>query len=101
MIVQVTEFHLPNGRQTTLEIRVPTFYQRQYQAIIQSGCRLTRETLRTGEVSQTVEGTEFDYDIIVTPNEVAPVYDALIKLISRFSKTKYAEEVATYACNEE
>ena len=87
MKVKVMQFQLPDGRQKELEIEIDDKCEAKYQDILSSGSRLTVEALTTGEVSQTIECSEFDYDITLTPgSDFEQNKTALEEMILRFDK---------------
>ena len=87
MKVNVTQFMRPNGRQVLRELEISDGCISQYKAIGECKARLTAEQLMSGEVSQTIECENFDYDIILTPgSDFDENKCALEKLILRFDK---------------
>lgn len=68
MIVQITQFIRPNGKQMTHTAIVHDELKANYEAMQACGCRLAAEVLRTGEVSCTIEHTDGDVAIKVVKN---------------------------------
>ena len=86
MNVEVTQFILPNGRKEVGQMDASNDCKDKYEQLIRSGCRLTAEILRTGEVSLCIEfmdtaGYEgFDYDCKISNNgpEITSVLSNMI-----------------------
>ena len=86
MIVEVTQYYRPNGRQVVHELEVSETCEGQYQSILECNARLTAEQLMTGTVSQAIECEDFDYDIILTKgSDFAENARAMEELILRFN----------------
>ena len=88
MIVSVTQFLLPDGRQRLVSAEVPDDLRPQVEAIQQSGCRLTAEVLTTDEVSQCIEHPDIgDFDHVLSPT--GPEATKKLRLmVARFDKAK-------------
>ena len=94
MIAEVIEFVLPNGSQVPHTIELNDKCQSSYDAILACGARLTCEALMTGVVSQTVECSEFDFDIILTNgHDLDENKQALEKMIMRFDKDECLKKI--------
>lgn len=92
MKVQVTQFMRPNGRQVLHELEIDDNCKEKYEEIVECGARLTGEQLRTGEVSQTIETVDGDFEIILTKgSDLAENKKALEKIILRFDKVAFEE----------
>ena len=97
MIIDVTEFQLPNGRQVHRKLEVDDECEGKYKELVGCGCRLTAEALRTGEVSQCIEGSDFDFDIILTSgDDLEENKKKLEEMIMRFDKKSYLEMEKQY-----
>ncbi len=93
MIVEVTQFMRPNGRQVQHELEISDECKGKYQEIRDLGLRLTGEQLRTGEVSQTIEAEDFDFDICITPgSDLQENKEKLQEMILRFDKAEYLKQ---------
>ena len=94
MIVEVTEFVLPHGRQVVHNIEISDKCQSSYDAILSCNAKLTCEALRTCEVSQTIDCGEFDFDIILTSGrDLDENEQALEKMIMRFDKDECLRQI--------
>ena len=90
MLVKVTQYYRPDGRQATHELNINDNCKEKYQEIIESCARLTCEQLMTGVVSQTIETPDGDYDIILTDGiNFDKNKTALETMIMRFDKTEF------------
>ena len=90
MIVAFPQFMRPDGRQVQHELEISDECKEKYQEIVDCGLRLTGEQLRTLEVSQTIEGPDFDFDMCLTNGKkLDETKKALEKMILRFDKTSY------------
>ena len=97
MIVQITEFQLPNGKQVQQETTLKDECQENYNLLIKLGLRLTAEILITGVVSQTIESPNFDFDMELTSgNDLTENKHALEKMILRFTENAYLEMKKDY-----
>ncbi len=91
MLVDVTQYYRPDGRQVTHQLEVSDNCQTKYDELTKLG-RLTAEQLMNGSVSQTIECDDFDYDIIITGGaDMEKNKEACEKLILRFDKDKCLE----------
>jgi hypothetical protein len=91
MIVEVTQYYRPDGRQRTHELEISDDCAEKYKQIRAVGCRLTAEQLMSLEVSQTIEHKEGDYDLILTKgNDFDENKKALETMIRRFDDKKFA-----------
>ena len=97
MIVEVIEFRLPNGRQIPHELEIDDKCKEKYEEIINMKCRLTSEVLQTGEVSQAIEHSEFDFDIALTSGkDFDENKKALENLILRFNKDEFQRQLSAF-----
>jgi len=86
MEVEITQFMRPNGKQVSGKIEISDDCQEQYDAIIAAGGRLTCEQLMSGVVSQTIEFTDGDVDMILTnPSKESKYREDLEKMIRRYT----------------
>ena len=86
MKVDQTQFIRPNGRQILTRITVDDKCQTKYADILDCGARLTIELLMNDTVSQTIECSEFDFDIVLTKSDSDSVKSDLEQMIMRFDK---------------
>ncbi len=94
MIVWVTQFLLPDGKQRQCQVHISDDLQSQCNLLARCKCRLTAEMLTTGEVSQCIEHEEGDYAIeICTKSEVVVVLE---KMIRAFDKTNFGQWLADF-----
>jgi len=92
MIVQVTQFMRPNGRQVQHELKVDDKCKEKYQEIVGCDARLTGEQLMSGVVSQTIETVNGDFDLVLTNgSDLAENKRALEKMVLDFDKDKFEE----------
>lgn len=90
MIVQVTQFMRPNGRQVQRELEVSDNCKEKYQEIIECGARLTGEQLMSGAVSQTIETSDGDFNLVLTKGtDLAENKKALEIMILDFDKIAF------------
>lgn len=69
MPIPFTQFLMPDGRRTHVEIDRPPEIEAKAHSLIQCGCRFEIEMLRTGQISMTVErGEDETLAIEVCPN---------------------------------
>lgn len=89
-LVDITQFHLPDGRQTHEIVGLEDEYKDKYDLIQSLGLRFTIEVLGTSEASICLEDPEFgDFFIeIITINQsVLPVLE---KMLTKFNKEDYS-----------
>lgn len=81
MKIELTRFELPFGKKSTVEYEIYDSFYEKYKAIIDNGCRLTIEKLRTGQVSICIEHDYGDFDIQLCRDgdEVATIQTLLQK----------------------
>lgn len=99
MIVEITQFIAPRGRQELRKCEVPDDCAVGYESLKRHGCRLTAEVLMTGHVSQTVEHEDGDFLIEITSNG-PEVQQALIKMLREFDGAKFEEWLKAAQGNE-
>ena len=85
MKVKIMQFIPPNGRQLQLQIQIDDKCADKYADILACSARLTIELLMTDEISQTIECSDFDFDITIT-KPLEPNKAALEEMIMRFNK---------------
>jgi hypothetical protein len=69
VIVPVTRFCLPDGRQVPDETTISDDCKAKYEEMRAAGCRLTAEILSNGNVTCCIEHREYgDFDISLTEN---------------------------------
>ena len=83
MIVEVTQFHRPNGRQTQERTELPNDCAVGYEAMRRKECRLTAEVLSSGLVSVCIEHEEGDFDIHIVENG-PKVQTAIADMLRKF-----------------
>ncbi|GAF97702.1 unnamed protein product, partial [marine sediment metagenome] len=84
------EFLRPNGRQVQHELDVDDNCKEKYQEIVECGARLTGEQLMSGMVSQTIETSDGDFDLVLTNGrDLAENIRALEKMILGFNKIAF------------
>jgi predicted ester cyclase len=89
MIVEVTQYMRPVGRQVLHELEIDNKCADKYKEILSCGCRLACEQLQTLEASQTIEHRQlgFDFDMVLTKgNDFDDTKLALEAMILRFDK---------------
>uniref|UniRef100_A0A6M3KGV8 Uncharacterized protein n=1 Tax=viral metagenome TaxID=1070528 RepID=A0A6M3KGV8_9ZZZZ len=97
MIVDVIQYMRPDGRKVPRQAEISDECQIKYDEIIECGGRLTAEQLMTGEVSQTIETNDFDFDIIITNGaDFDENKKALEDMVMRFDKSKFDEYKREY-----
>lgn len=97
MIVKVTQYMRPDGRQVEHELKIDNECKEKYQQILDCGARLTCEELRTLEISQTIECSDFDFDIVITKGgKLTKNKEVLEKMILRFDKVKCLKQIESF-----
>ncbi len=87
MIVEVTQFMRPDGRQVKHELEVSDECKEKYEELLSCNTRLTAEQLMSGAVSQTIECTDGDLDFALTKGpDLEENKKELEKMILRFDK---------------
>jgi hypothetical protein len=90
MTVDVTVFHLPDGRQTQETTDLTDALRPQYDLVLSVGLRFTAEILTTGKVSVTLEEADLgDYDIRISVNGPA-VQAGMAEMLSDFDPHAFA-----------
>lgn len=89
MLVNITQFMRPDGRQVPNSCEISDALELQYKAILANECKLTAEVLMTGHVSQAIEYEDGDFDIEICSNEPDAPKAALEKLIGRFKGDEF------------
>lgn len=99
MEVQITQFIRPNGRQLLLTISIDDKCKDKYADILACNSQLTVEELMNGTMSQTIECSEFDFDIILTngSEEEERLKPALEEMILRFDKDACLQQQSEFA----
>lgn len=97
MIVKVTQYMRPNGRQVEHELVINDACKEKYEEMKDCGFRLAAEQLMPGTVSQTVEGSGFDFDIIITDgSDLQENKQKLEEMILRFDKDAALDEIKKF-----
>lgn len=91
MIVELTQFMRPDGRQVASSCDVSEELKEQYQQLRSLGCRLTCEVLQTSDISLAIEHEEGDYAIELCENAPDKPKAALEKLLRRFKPEEFRE----------
>ena len=92
MIIQVTQFMRPCGKRVCHKLEISDDCKDKYKEIIKCGAMLTGEQLMSGAVSQTIETTDGDFDIVITNgSSLIENKRALEKMILRFDKRAFEE----------
>jgi len=90
MLVDVVQYMRPDGRKVYHQLEIDDNCKSKYEEICSCECRLTCEQLQTGAVSQTIEHSEFDFDIILTKgHDFDENKKAIERLILRFNKQQF------------
>ena len=98
MIIEVTQYMRPCGRQVQHQLEISDDCKEKYQDILDCSVRLTAEQLITGVVSQTISTSDFDFDICLTKGEdLQENKEALEKMILRFDKVACKKQQASFA----
>lgn len=85
--IELTQFHLPNGRQEKIQTDISKDFEDAYNFMLSQNCKLEAEVLRTGEVSITITNSDEDLMIEVVPNG-PEVQTAIKKLLKEFHLAK-------------
>lgn len=83
----LTQFIRPDARQVAVACDLPIEVEPLYQQMLNDGCRLECEVLRTGEVSVTVSDGDNDIDFSITPNTPL-VHNGIVDMLKRQSWLK-------------
>jgi hypothetical protein len=90
ILVDVTQYMRPDGRQVPHQLEIDDKCEPKYKELTKWGLRLTCEQLMNGTVSQTIEGSDFDVDIILTGgSDMEKNKEALQDLILRFDVDEF------------
>ena len=96
MLVQVTQYIRPDGRRRTGYIELPDDPERQrkYDELMEEGCNITGEVLRTNEVSTCISHAGLEEDFVehrtVNPMDGGPSGDeAAGQAIDKWDKDKF------------
>lgn len=105
MILHVTEFKSPFEKASIVDVSIPDSYKEKVDLLTRLDLEVQRETLRTGEVSQTVTNEVYgDFLFELSPSKFDQD-DDLLKLLSRFNQDLYEgwvrEVEEAYACYDE
>lgn len=92
MIVEVTQFKLPDGRKVLQTVNVSDDCQEGYKEMLESSCRLTSEILMDGHVSLCIESKEEDYAIEIVENG-PEVIETIENMLKNFTIQKYEKWV--------
>lgn len=95
MSIPFTQFLMPDGRRTSVEIDRPEEVESIAQRLILFGCRFEIEMLRTGEISMTVErGEDETLAIEVCPNgpDVPVCVDRLVITAEKAWAESFADQ---------
>lgn len=92
MMIQVTQFMRPDGRQVPQTTNISNECQSRYEAILESKCRLTAEVLTDGKISLCIESKWGDYDMKLVSNgpEIITTIEAMLQ---NFTIEKYEKWV--------
>lgn len=86
MTIDVTRFHLPDGRRSQETTEIADGCASQVALILSCGCRFTSEILQTGMVSCCIEHPDLgDFDCKVTVNG-PEVQRGIETMVMRFTK---------------
>jgi exonuclease III len=89
MIIEVTQFMNPSGRQVNQTTKIKDQFQEKYVLMKRLGCRFTAEVLNTGQVSVCIEEPDYgDIDIRIIPNG-PKVQSAYEEMLADFTQEKY------------
>lgn len=98
MIVEITQYMRPDGRQVQYELEIGDECKQKYDEIVACGCRLTGEQMMNGQVSQTIEADDFDFDIKITKGpDLDENKKALEEMIMRFDTIKFKKMLSHYS----
>jgi hypothetical protein len=90
MIVKMTQFLRPNGRQVAVTCEgVDNNLQKNYDEIVARKMRVTCEELRTGKVSLALEHEQGDFDMELCDNAPDVPKQALERLLGRFTAANF------------
>ena len=80
----LTQFMRPSGMSKQVATELPSEVEPLYKQMLETGCRLECEVLRTGEVSVTVSNVaaEVDIDFSVTKNDES-VHSGIVAMLRR------------------
>jgi alpha-galactosidase/6-phospho-beta-glucosidase family protein len=90
-IVEVTIFVPPNGMKKIAQLSLPASVQSGYDKVVRNGCRLTSETLGTGQVSVTIEEPRLGDFVIRLTNSYEEAEKALVGMIEAFSEEEFEQ----------
>jgi hypothetical protein len=100
MLVEVTEFIPPRGRQEQQHLEVADDCAVGYESLRRHHCRLTAERLTTGSISTCIEHEEGDYDIQIVPHELGKFKEAVEGMLRRFDGAKFEEWLKAVTASE-
>lgn len=98
MLVEITKYSRPNGRQTVEEYDVPVT-ETKYKQLKKQDCRLAYEILTTGEVAHYIEYVHsdcvVDYRMKISPPGDKEAADlAIVSLINEFEPEAFTKWLA-------
>lgn len=89
--VLVTVFVPPNGMKKVGKLNLPASVQSGYDKIVRNGCRLTSETLGTGQISVTIEEPRLGDFVIRLVNSYGEAEKALVGMIETFNEEEFEQ----------
>lgn len=87
--VEVSVFVPPNGMRKLVKLSLSASVQPGYDKLVRNGCRLTSETLGTGQISVTIEEPRLGDFVIRLANSFAEAEEALARMIETFDEGKF------------
>lgn len=102
MLIQITQYLRPNGKQKRLLLDIPEEYRKQYDLILACECCITCEQLTTGQAVQYITHQLGDFAIETTPpHDKKAAEAALLQMIKSFNKTMFETWLARVNAEEE
>lgn len=89
--VEVTVFVPPNGMKKVAKLSLPVSVQPGYDKVVRNGCRLTSETLGTGQISVTIEEPRLGDFVIRLANSYEEAERALAGMIEAFNEEEFEQ----------
>lgn len=87
MLVDFTEYVLPNGRRKAQQLELPDEYADKINRVLTRGLKFEVETLRTGHVSTTIADHEEEIDVAIKvrrPNNPEEFKQQVLDMIDEY-----------------
>lgn len=90
MIIEITQYMRPDGRQVPRELEIPDKYQHVIDLFEKHELCLTCESLMNGEAVQYISHNLGDF-AIRTSQPMKPAFDALLDMLDKFDETSFLD----------